>query len=484
MDLRRRMAVVLAVLMVAATTACGSSTGSGGQTTLKIWDYSAEQVEFHKKVTEQFTREHPGIKVEWRSITQAEYKKTLLLSFQSRQAPDIFYWSDNGPLAMAGLLDQQWIKPLAPDGKLPADFTARWPEGSFAEGINVSEGKTYGFPFSESVFWGPGYMYMNNKVFKDAGLDPASPPRTWTELKQACAKVKSATKAECIANPVKARDFQRLFYALTAGTFTMTDTFFDLRNGKFALNEPQALKAFEFIQELSRDGYLAPGTNDKDFSRQQFAAGQAAIYLDGTWMPSVWASQGFKGDQYTVAGHPNPDSGSAGALPRQHDGNKYWVSSQSQQHDAAWKLFEWMTKPDGYFVQEYFKAGLGTLAFADNAKYVTDPAVKQIMQVAGKPGFRAQVPVPVLKCPDLAKSKAYVDAIGKRPDWEYEAMVEALVGKEPLAPLANELVTERQKILESKLGEEAAKGLKVSIDCYKFPDWDYTKDYGLDRYQR
>ena len=301
----------LAAALALLTTACGTSPDAadskGGTVTLKIWDFSAEQVDFHKTVAAEYTKQHPDVKIEWRSITQAEYTKTLPLAFQSNQAPDIFYWSDSGPNNMNQLLSQEWIKPLTPSGTVPEDFLKRWPAGSFIDGINQSGGKTYGFPFSENLYWGPGYMYLNKKIFEQAGLDTANPPKTWTELKNACAQVKEKTKAECIASPSKGRELQRIWFALAPGE--RNDQFFDLKTGKFSLDDPQALKTFDYIQDLNKSGYLAPGTNDKDFSRQQFAADQAAIYFDGTWMPSVWTSQGFSSDKYVVAPHPNPDSG-------------------------------------------------------------------------------------------------------------------------------------------------------------------------------
>lgn len=481
---RALIAIVTVAVVSLLATACGSGGGGDGdQVTLRIWDYSAEQVQFHEDVAARFTEEHPDIRIEWRSITQDEYNNTLPLAFQSRQAPDIFYWSDGGPLAMNRMLAQDWIQPLNPGGgPLPPDVQARWPEGSFIDGINISEGDTYGFPFSETLYWGPGYMYMNNKVFADAGLDPANPPRTWSELEAACARVVSTTEAECIAAPTKGSQLQRPWFALAGGS--MTDMFFDYRAGRFALDDPKLLETFGFLQRLGDEGYLAPGTNDQNFSRQQFAADQAAIYFDGTWMPSVWASQGFTSDRFSVAAHPNPDGGATGALARRQEGNKYWISSQTEHHDAAWTFLEWMTRPDGYFVQQYYKGGFGTLAFADSESLVTDPALRQIMDVARQPGFRVQVPEPVLKCPDLARSDAYLDAISTRPNAEWEIMNQALVDGTPLASAATALVAERQQILESTLAEEAASGLKVSMDCYTFSDWDHTSDYGLENYAR
>ncbi|MFF1762768.1 ABC transporter substrate-binding protein [Streptomyces sp. NPDC058266] len=463
-------------LVVPLLAACGGGSGSSG-TTLKIWDYSAEQTDFHKKVAEEFHRQHPGITVQWQSIAQDEYKRTLPLAFQSHQGPDIFYWSDNGPLAMSQLMGQKWIQPLNGGAALPATFTKRWPKGSFTEGVNQLGGKTYGFPLSESTYWGPGYMFLNKKVFKDAGLDTTNPPKTWSDLKTACARIKEKTKAYCIASPTKDVDLQRVFYALAAGEYTTNDLFFDYKKGTFSLSEPQAQKVFSFIQELKKDGYLAPGNNDKNFSRQQFAAGQAGMSTDGTWLPSVLKTLGLDSSGYTVAAHPVPDSGSKGSLWSQPDGNKYWVSADSKQSKAAWTFLNWMTQPDGYFARQYLAGGFGTLAFADNKRYIKDPAIQQIMRIADEPAFRVKLPLPVAKCPDLVRSTAYVKAIGQRPTWEYEAMSGALNSGKSLGPEAERIVGQRQKTLTSELKKEAAKGLKVSMDCFTFPDWSYTTDY-------
>ncbi|MFE6163991.1 ABC transporter substrate-binding protein [Streptomyces sp. NPDC056486] len=465
------------LLVVPLLAACGGGSGGSSGTVLKVWDYSAEQSDFHKKAAEEFHRQHPDITVQWQSIAQDEYKRTLPLAFQSRQGPDVFYWSDNGPLAMSQLLGQKWIQPLNGGASLPANFTKRWPEGSFVDGVNRIDGKTYGFPLSESTYWGPGYMFLNKKVFEQAGLDTAKPPTTWSELKSACATIKEKTKAYCIAAPTKDVDLQRTFYALAAGEYTVNDWFFDYKKGTFSLAEPQAQKVFAFIQELKKDGYLAPGNNDKNFTRQQFATGQAGITMDGTWLPSVFKTLGLGSSDYSVAAHPVPDSGSQGALWSQPDGNKYWVSAQSKQSKAAWTFLNWMTEPDGYFAKEYLKEGFGTLAFADNAKYVKDPAMRQIMRIADKPGYRVKLPLPVTKCPDLVKSTAYVKAIGERPTWEYEAMAGALSGDRSLKPEAERIVAQRQKTLKDQLKKEAAQGLKVSLDCFTFPDWSYTADH-------
>jgi ABC-type glycerol-3-phosphate transport system substrate-binding protein len=468
--------------------ACGNGSSSvqpsqaGAPVTLKIQDFSVEQVDFHKEVAAEYHRLNPNVTLEWTSIAQSQYNQTLPLAFQSKQAPDLFYWTVQGSNSMNQLLANGWIKTVSPDGKVPDEWTKRWPAGSFQNGINMKGGKVYGFPWQDSKYWGPGYMYMNKAVFQQAGLDPGRPPATWSQLTETCKTIKAKTKAYCLAAPMKGTDWQRLWYAMAAGN--MTDLFFDYKNGRFDLDDPKLLEVFNYVQGLYRAGYIAPGVNDKDFSRQQFAAGQAGIYMDGPWMVSVWEKQGFRSDGYEVAGHPNPDSGARGALSQRNAQNAYWVSSQSQHAEEAWKLIQWITQPGGFFVQNFLKNSFATLAFADGKKFLTDKAWKQIFKIGDGKGFRVSYPEPLLKCPALAESKAYTEAASSRPNWEHETMVSALVNNRDLAPGAREVASTRQTAFEAALQREQASGLKVSRDCYAFSNWSYDQDFNPANYPK
>jgi hypothetical protein len=139
-----------------------------------------------------------------------------------------------------------------------------------------------------------------------------------------------------------------------------------------------------------------------------------------------------------------------------------------------------MSRPDGYFAQEYLKRGYGTLAYTDNAKYITDPGMQEVIKHSK--GLRVLIPEPLIACPDLAQSKAYLDAEAYHKNWEWEAMVDALVNGKDFAPIAKEISETKTKILTDTLATEAASGLDVSIDCYTFSDWDYTENFDLSMY--
>ncbi len=482
----RPLAAAVLMILSAACTGGGqpSASSPGAPVTLTLRDFSVEQTDFHSQVAAEYQRLNPNVTIKWESVAQAQYEQTLPLAFQSRQAPDLFYWQKQGSNTMNWLLSNGWISTVSPDGKVPADWMKRWPAGSFQNGINMKDGKVYGFPWQDTHYWGPGYMYMNKAVFAQAGLDLNNPPTTWSQLADTCATIKSKTKAYCMAVPLKGTDWQRTWYAMAAGN--MTDLFFDYKNGRFSLDNPAMLETFSYLQGLYKKGYFAPGVQDKSFSRQQFAAGQAAIYMDGPWMISVWDQVGFHSDAYVVAAHPNPDGGAKGALSSLNSQNAYWVSSQTQHAAEAWKFVQWMTNPTGFFAQNFLSHQFATLAFSDDKKLLTDPAWKQIFKIADNAGFRVQYPDPLLKCPALAQSSAYTDASALHPNWEHQVMVDAITSNKDLKPAAQLVVSTRQQMLESELQKEAATGLKVSTSCYEFATngWDYTQNFNAANYSR
>ena len=482
----RPLAAAVLMILSAACTGGGqpSASSPGAPVTLTLRDFSVEQTDFHSQVAAEYQRLNPNVTIKWESVAQAQYEQTLPLAFQSRQAPDLFYWQKQGSNTMNWLLSNGWISTVSPDGKVPADWMKRWPAGSFQNGINMKDGKVYGFPWQDTHYWGPGYMYMNKAVFAQAGLDLNNPPTTWSQLADTCATIKSKTKAYCMAVPLKGTDWQRTWYAMAAGN--MTDLFFDYKNGRFSLDNPAMLETFSYLQGLYKKGYFAPGVQDKSFSRQQFAAGQAAIYMDGPWMISVWDQLGFHSDAYVVAAHPNPDGGAKGALSSLNSQNAYWVSSQTQHGAEAWKFVQWMTNPTGFFAQNFLSHQFATLAFSDDKKLLTDPAWKQIFKIADNAGFRVQYPDPLLKCPALAQSSAYTNASALHPNWEHQVMVDAITSNKDLKPAAQLVVSTRQQMLESELQKEAGAGLKVSTSCYEFATngWDYTQNFNAANYSR
>lgn len=463
------------------TSMPASSAAAKEPVTLKVMNWSQEQADFYKEAAVEFQKEYPHITVQWDTLAQDKYRETLPLMFQSGDAPDIFFWiGQNRVLTMNELLAQDWIAPIAPEGADLGEWQARWPKDTFVDGINVHEGKVYSFPFNDNVIWGPGYMFLNKEIFRQAGLNPDNPPKTWSELRETCQQIKEQADTYCIAAPLKGTHFQRIWYPI-AGSI-MTDSFFDLKNGRFSIDDPRMIKAVEFIQQLYKDELVVPGVNDHTFARQAMATGQAAIYFDGAWMPSTFKQMGFADLDLGVASPPAPEEGQSGALSRTYSENKFYVSSKTEHPEEAWLFLEWMTRPDGYFAKEYLGRGFGTLAYTDNGKYITDPAMLEVVKVSEN--LRVLNPEPAIACSGVSQSKAYLEAENFHKNWEWEAMVEAVSTGADFAPIAQEIATKKNEIFTQKLKEEQSSGLDISQDCYTFNTWEYNKPFDVANYTK
>lgn len=443
--------------------------------TLTIMTWSQEQVDFYEQVAAEFQAEYPHITLDFQTLEQSQYRETLPLMFQSGDSPDVFFWlGADRVLTMAELLGQNWIAPLDTD-VLPDDFYGRWPEGSFLEGINLYNSLPYSFPFNDNFVWGPGYMYTNKEVFRQAGLDPDTPPTTWSELRETCETIVAETGIYCLSVPL-GNQLQRTWYALAGMNFT--DSFFDYQQGRFNIDDPRQLETFNFLQGFFNDELVVPGNNDQNFARQMMANGQAAIYFDGAWMPSVFAGYEVPDLDLGVFATPVPDDGRSGSLRQSFSENKFYISAQSDHRTEATLFFEWMTRPDGFFAREYLAAGFGTLPFSDMSQYVSDPGLLQVIDVANAQQYRVAYPEPVVACPDATQSKAIANANNITSNWEFIAMSEALLNGEDFTVTAGDIATAKNGEFLATLETEAANGLNVGPECFAFPEWeDITQPY-------
>ncbi|MCP4398120.1 MAG: extracellular solute-binding protein [bacterium] len=490
MKVWKSVIVFVLVLLVSGTVAHQAFSADKEPVTLKVMNWSQQQVGFFKDVNEEFQKEYPWITIEFESMAKKQYDEAMPLRFQSGDAPDVFQWLSQAvrELTVIELLDLGWAAPIHPDDvEITEEFIARWPEGSFLDGINVIDGKYYSFPFNDNVIWGPGYMYYNKAVFKAAGLDPEVAPTTWSELYDACVAIRDKAGAYCLAMPLKsAAELHRFWRPLSGMVMTDMDFMFDYKNGRFAADDPAYLEIFKFLKKMHEDDLVMPGANEKAFSRAALATGQAAIYCDGPWIPGVLDGMGFgdfAGNDLGVAAPPVPDDGRTGSLSQLPSENKWFVSSQTKHPKEAWLFMEWMTRPEGWFGTEYVKRGQGPLAYVDNAKYTEDPVeVKMAKDIA--PGMRVPIPLPAMKCPDIAKSKALIEAQNIRRNWEYEEMIEAFLTGKDYIPVATEIAAAKNAKLLEVLKAEAEAGLDVSIDCFTFPEWDYISPYDAANYAK
>ena len=458
--------------------------------TLKILNYSQEQADFYKEAAQVFQKQYPWITVTWDTMAQSDYMTTLPLMFQNNESPDIFSvgWgggSGNSYLALADALSFKWAQPFDETALAP-DFRDRFTNTyKLMEGIYSKDGKIYTIPRDGEGPYGYGYMWYNPDVFTKAGLDPVKDvPTTWDSLLAVCRKIKSAVKGVyCVSIPENdVTQTQRILIPFLPlnGAGGAGGMWQSNKTGLYDLADPASIEVLKYVRQLYTEGLAIPGLIDKSFARASLANGTAAIYFDGGWMPGVFAST-FKYTDYKVAAIPAPTAdGYKGKLGKGLDLPAMFISSQSKNPYEATLFLNWMTEPDGWFATQYLARGFGFLSFADNNRYVVDPGSKQLIQLA--PKMQAVAPNPLLKCPDLAKSQASVAVDTFHPNWDYEVISNYFLNGGDIEAIAKEVDAKQNEIFQKALSDEAAAGLKVSVDCFAAPDWDMLHDYDYSVY--
>lgn len=205
-----------------------------GKIRIKYWMVSAtKETPFH--ITE-FNRTNPDIIVESTQLPWNEHEKKILTSILSENPPDIIFlvtpvakWATR--LALIPLDD--FIKRDKFDSSI--FFSALWDEMKF-------RGHTYALPLYSNSY----AFFYNKRLFKEAGLDPEKPPKTWDEVLEFSSKL---TKRDASGNliqmgfiPTYGNVQASIIMSWELGAQMLTED-----GSKVNLTSPATLKAFDWI---------------------------------------------------------------------------------------------------------------------------------------------------------------------------------------------------------------------------------------------
>jgi len=108
------------------------------------------------------------------------------------------------------------------------------------------DGKLYAMPFYTTL---PA-LYINATAFREAGLDPADPPRTWDALKAAAARLSDATAGKFGVLMYMPNTYLFEAQMESAGGRWVNDA------GEASIDSPPAVATMEFMRGLVADGQM------------------------------------------------------------------------------------------------------------------------------------------------------------------------------------------------------------------------------------
>src|SRR5216683_4028026 len=197
------------------------------------------------------------------------------------------------------------------------------------------DGELYGVPFHNST----PLLYYNVEHFKEAGLDPAKPPRTWAELADAAKKL---TKGDRYGFLMPA-GYDYLGWLMEALTLSNGGRYFNEEyGGEVYYDEPSMLGAAQFVEDLVfKHKVMQQGVVEGGAVSTNFLAGKVSMMLLSTGSLS-FVRENMK-QAYGVAFVPK---NVRNAVPIGGGSLVMFKGLNDEQKAAGWKFAKWLSSSE------------------------------------------------------------------------------------------------------------------------------------------
>jgi len=438
---------------------------------------TTEQVYREKKINE-FMDLNPDIEVQMEGADPANYNEATQLLFKSGDPPDVF-WKFN--LSMPDMFNEDMLQPYPEEAQ--NYIRGAYPSAMFLEGINMWEGKLYGF-------WPVGpksatrVLYCSDALMEKAG---AQPPTTWSELREVAKQLTDAGAGQSYGIIVGGKspwDYTALLGALamSAGPMASADgegNCMDWTEARMTIGDDYFVAALELLDGLIQDGSLFPGytTISHTEARAGLASGWAGMYMGGWWDNGAFVTQ-FPDFQFSIVPPPVFDGGKMGFNHGSPFVDRVYVSKEATARDAIAKFLIFKFGPayqEGWARQGWFT----TLPEANTPDNLADPKVQSIFAISDD--IRS-VPQPIAR--NVNQAQVNTERKDQHPNFGelLEGVFSGQIAVADYKLQAEDYAAIWRAELERAIDEIKGRGIEVSIDDWIYPNWEPDKDYTADMY--
>ncbi|MEK4359395.1 sugar ABC transporter substrate-binding protein [Paenibacillus sp. FSL M7-1455] len=151
---------------------------------LEFWTISLQPTftDYFNNLISEYEKSHEGVTIDWKDYPYDAVTNKLLTSIASGSSPDVVN------------LNTEFASQMGSKGAVTDlnSFLTDEQKKSYFDGIfnsTVIDGKAYALPW----YTGTEVLFMNTKIVKAAGLDPANPPKSQDELIAWAKQIKEKT---------------------------------------------------------------------------------------------------------------------------------------------------------------------------------------------------------------------------------------------------------------------------------------------------
>jgi multiple sugar transport system permease protein len=340
--MKRALFKIFSIVVLLSLILGNTVSGAEKTITLEVWGIPKDPGKL--KALEDFQKENPSIKLNivLGAFGFQERPEKLLTAIASGNPPDVV------------LIDRMTVAEWAGRGALrPLDDVAE------EYGIKASDYQPEvwrGSVFNGHLYATPSHfnitcsLFWNRRMYKEAGLKPNTPPRTWDQMLD---YIKKLTKKDDRGNIIQA-GFGFGYYALlyVLGWQMKSDWIADEKHA--TINRPENIQALEFIKKMydaqgGRELYdkfasgvaLPPNLDLFTFEKVAMIRGASYNHIYYTvWAPKL---------DYGAAPFPIPKGGKYANII----GGRGWTipnGIKGEKLEAAKKLVAWMALKGGLSV--------------------------------------------------------------------------------------------------------------------------------------
>lgn len=456
-----------------------------GDVQLRWVDSGDQKAVFLNAFFAAYQQKFNNVKVTYDGTDWNTIQQELTLGLRNGTAPDAFQL----PLTIttAQAVQQGWVAAL--DDFVPnwANVKKGFPTGTFAPGVTDFNGKTYAYPFTSNQRIADGLLY-NVDYLKKAGYD-GTKIMSWDQFRTVAKKVTKQGAGNYYGVIVGMAQAGQLtmyieFMAQMAGA--NGDTWpgssgiggpFNWKKGTYNFTDPLYQEQIELMLAMKSDGSFFPGSAGLTApqARGQFPQGVAAMILQGPWNIPAWLKS-------------NPQTKIGFNLPPQKDPNNIWpinygpggsntwlVSASSKAKPVVGHIFAYLGTLKGQTEWADYDGAGDPPQFKDAAQHAKlDPASQKALNLGYQ--YTAVRPDPALKSPDVALvAEAFKTP---QPNWN-DTLVGIFTGQIKTSPKAalQDLQSRYEAALETAVNTARSRGANVTIDDWKFTDWNPKAAY-------
>lgn len=240
-----------------------------------------------------------------------------------------------------------------------ADYEATANAGLMAACRDVGGGTLKSIPYQPNVF----AFFYNQSIFDEAGITKV--PETWEELDAACQKIKDAGYT-----PITSDDayITCLFGYHMSRLIGEAKTQEIVNEGKW--DDPAVLKMAQAYEDFAKKDYfsdLIASNVWPSAQLQELAAGTAAMYLNGSWLPNEVKDAAGPDFKWGCFSYPAVDGGVDGTNAANYGAQVLAINKESKNAESAFKLIQYITQ--GEFDQMMSELSVGIPADSRNTEW-------------------------------------------------------------------------------------------------------------------